>query len=86
MDLAHVVEEIKRNSSRWIKTTDNHYRQFAWQGGYAAFSVSQSQVERTLLYIDNQAEHHKKMSFKEEYLWFLQNYHIDFDERHIFTD
>ncbi len=86
VDLAHVVEEIKRNSSRWTKTTDNHYRQFAWQGGYAAFSVSQSQVERTLLYIDNQAEHHKKMSFKEEYLWFLQNYHIDFDERHIFTD
>lgn len=86
VDLAHVVEEIKRNSSRWIKTIDNHYKSFAWQGGYAAFSVSQSQVDRTLLYIDNQVEHHKSMSFKDEYLLFLQNYHLDFDAQHIFTD
>ena len=62
--VAHVVEEMKRNSSRWIKTLSPQYEQFAWQGGYAAFSVSQSQVDTVIRYIKNQMEHHKKKHFK----------------------
>lgn len=63
--LSHVVEEIKRNSSRWLRLKDVYYRTFGWQGGYAAFSVSQSVVGKTIEYIDNQREHHKRSSFKD---------------------
>ena len=84
--VAHVVEEMKRNSSRWIKTISPKYEKFAWQGGYAAFSVSQSQVDTVMAYIRNQEEHHKKQSFKDEYLTFLQLYKIEYDERYVLSD
>lgn len=84
--VAHVVEEMKRNSSRWIKTVSPKYERFAWQGGYAAFSVSQSQVDTVMAYIRNQEEHHKKQSFRDEYLTFLQLYKIEYDERYVLSD
>jgi len=84
--VAHLVEEIKRNSSRWIKGLDKKYETFAWQGGYAAFSISQSIVTRTIEYVNNQKQHHQKFSFKEEYLKFLKKYNVDFDERYAFSD
>lgn len=84
--VAHLVEEMKRNSSRWIKKIGDHYSHFAWQGGYAAFSVSQSVVDKTLEYIRNQREHHKKRSFYEEYIEFLKLYNIEYDERYVFAD
>ena len=84
--VAHVVEEMKRNSSRWIKTLSPNYERFAWQGGYGAFSVSQSQVENVINYIGNQAEHHKKQSFRDEYLAFLRLYNIEYDERYVLSD
>ena len=84
--VAHVVEEMKRNSSRWIKTLSPKYERFAWQGGYGAFSVSQSQVDRVLNYIGNQAEHHKKQNFRDEYLGLLRLYNIEYDERYVLSD
>ena len=84
--LSHVVEEIKRNSSRWLRLKDAYYRTFEWQGGYAAFSVSQSVVSKTIEYINNQREHHKRNSFKDEYIRFLQSYGIEYDERYVFRD
>ena len=84
--IAHLVEEIKRNSSRWIKTIDNRYKHFAWQGGYAAFSVSESVIPKTLNYVRNQKAHHTKKTFREEYLAFLRLYNVDYDERYAFTD
>ena len=84
--IAHLVEEMKRNSSRWIKTLSPDYQDFAWQSGYAVFSVSQSVVEQTWEYIKNQAVHHRKTSFKEEYLQFLKLYHVDYDEQYVFSD
>ena len=84
--VAHVVEEMKRNSSRWIKTVSLKYEKFAWQSGYAAFSVSQSQVDTVIAYIRNQAEHHKKHSFKDEYLNFLRLHKIEYDERYVLSD
>ena len=84
--ISHLVEEMKRNSSRWIKSISPHYTHFTWQGGYAAFSVSQSVVDKTLEYIKNQAKHHKKTSFKDEYRQFLKLFNIEFDERYVFTD
>ena len=84
--LAKFVEEIKRHSSRWIKTLDPYYAKFSWQGGYGGFSVSPSLHDKTKYYIENQEEHHKKMSFKEEYLMFLKEYGIEYNEKYLWTD
>jgi putative transposase len=84
--LAKLTEEIKRHSSRWIKTISPYYNQFGWQGGYAGFSVSQSLHDKTKEYIKHQEEHHKKMTFKEELIAFLKEYGVDYDERYLFTD
>ncbi|MDX9881234.1 MAG: transposase [Prolixibacteraceae bacterium] len=86
ISLAALTEETKRHSSRWIKTRGSHYSNFAWQGGYAGFSVSQSLHDKTKNYILNQEEHHKKMTFKEELIAFLNEYGIDYDERYLWTD
>ena len=84
--LAKLVEEIKRHSSRWIKTNDAYYSNFVWQGGYGGFSVSRSLHDKTKRYIENQEEHHKKITFKEEYLLFLKEYGIDYNEQYLWTD
>jgi len=86
ISLAYLTEEIKRHSSRWIKTLDPYYKKFNWQGGYAGFSVSQSLHDKTKFYIENQEQHHKKMTFKEELIAFLKKYGIEYDERYLFTD
>ena len=83
LSLAHFVEAIKKNSSRWIKTKNAHYQHFAWQGGYAGYSVSQSKVAIVANYIERQKEHHQRLSFKDEYLKFLQEYRVDFDENYL---
>ena len=85
-NVAHLVEEVKRNSSRWIKSISHLYEHFAWQGGYAVFSVSQSVVDKTVEYVSNQREHHKKQSFRDEYLAFLKLYNVDYDERYVLSD
>ena len=84
--LAKIMEEIKRHSSRWIKTKGNYYSQFAWQGGYGGFSVSPSLHDKTKEYIRNQEVHHRKKVFKEEYLMFLKKYGIEYDERYLWKD
>jgi hypothetical protein len=84
--LAKLVEEIKRHSSRWIKTKDLHYAKFAWQGGYGGFSVSASLYGITKHYIEKQEEHHRKKTFKEEYLQFLNEYGIDYNEDYLWDD
>ena len=85
-NVAHPVEEMKRNSSRWVKTLSPKYDRFAWQSGYAAISVSQSVVEKTRQYVMNQTEHHKKVSFRDEYISFLKLYNIEYDEKYVFSD
>lgn len=84
--LAKLVEEIKRHSSRWLKTIDKHYTNFAWQGGYAGFSVSPSVHDITKRYIENQEEHHRKKSIQEELLLFLKKYRVDYDDKYLWTD
>ncbi len=83
ISLAKLVEEIKRHSSRWIKTKGQQNQQFFWQKGYAGFSVSQSLHDKTKRYIENQEEHHKKMSFREELILFLNEYGIEYNERYL---
>ncbi|WP_436416366.1 transposase [Petrimonas sp.] len=84
--LADFLEDVKKYSSRWIKTKDNYYKTFAWQGGYGGFSVSPSLCDKTKQYIQKQKEHHKKMTFQEEYLLFLKEYGIEYDEKYLWRD
>ena len=81
MTLADAVGKLKANSSRWLNETGPR---FAWQEGYGAFSVSPSQVSSVKAYIANQAEHHKKRNFREEFLLMLRKAGIDFSEGHVF--
>ena len=81
--LSKFIEDIKRNSSRWIKTKGVLYQNFAWQNGYAGFSVSSSKKDTVYRYIANQKGHHKTLTYKVEVLKFLQEYNIDYDERYL---
>jgi len=81
--ISDVVGQAKRGSSAWLKTQDRFYSQFHWQNGFGAFSVSQSAVAEVRTYIQSQAEHHKKVSFEDEFRSFLKRYEVDFDERYV---
>ena len=81
--IASIVWEVKRSSSKWVKTQDAALRKFYWQEGYGAFSVSQSHVEQVEKYILNQEAHHRKKSFQDEFRSFLKRYEIDYDERYV---
>ena len=81
--IADIVEEVKTNSSKWIKTKGEEFQQFYWQSGYGAFSVSQSNVEQVRTYIANQKEHHSKHDFLFEYRHLLKKYEVEFDERYV---
>jgi REP element-mobilizing transposase RayT len=80
---AQLIEHTKKTSSKWIKTVDARYRGFAWQRGYGAFSVSPSQLDAVLQYVDGQKEHHRTRTFQEEYRALLRKHGIDFDERYV---
>jgi REP element-mobilizing transposase RayT len=80
---AEWVKEIKRVSHGWLEMQGRAYAEFQWQGGYAGFSVSQSQLERVKAYIARQEEHHRKLSFQEELRALLRKHHLEFDERYV---
>ena len=81
--LSDVVGELKRGSSVWLKTKGAAFERFHWQNGYGAFSVSQSGVDDVRESIRGQHEHHKRVSFQEEFRSFLRRYEIEFDERYV---
>ena len=84
MSFAKAVQLIKGGSSKWIHDSMAKYRKFEWQEGYGAFSVSASQVKKTIAYINNQKQHHRKRSFKEEFIELLDKHHIEYDQRYVF--
>lgn len=84
LSLSKAVQLIKGNSSKWIHEHFTHLKIFSWQEGYGAFSVSMSQVDKIKNYIANQEEHHKKISFEEEYLELLKRNNIDFNLKYLF--
>jgi putative transposase len=81
--LKKVVEEVKKGSSKWVKTKGPAFADFYWQAGYGAFSVSQSNVEAVRRYIANHEEHHRKMTFQDELRSLLKNHGIEYDERYV---
>lgn len=79
---AEIVEEVKKSSSKWMKA-DGGVPEFSWQAGYGAFSVSESQVETVIRYIQNQEEHHRKVTFQDEYRKFLERHQVPYGERYV---
>ncbi|MFB6318781.1 IS200/IS605 family transposase [Saccharicrinis sp. FJH54] len=84
--LSELMQDIKGSSSKWINERKFVNGRFSWQEGYGAFSYSKSQLPGIINYIQNQKEHHKRKSFKEEYLEFLEDFEIDFDHQYIFHE
>jgi REP element-mobilizing transposase RayT len=81
--LVKLLEEVKSHSSKWIKTKGNEFENFYWQGGYGAFSVNPSQIDAVVTYFENQKEHHRIKTFKDEYRGFLKKYKVEYDERYV---
>jgi REP element-mobilizing transposase RayT len=81
--IADLVEEVKTESSKWIKTKGQEFRNFHWQNGYGAFSISQSEVATVKRYIRRQKEHHRRVTFQDEYRRFLAAYEVEYDERYV---
>jgi len=80
---AKLVEEIKKESSKWMKTQGPQYENFYWQNGYAVFSVSNSQSKILVNYIKNQERHHSKKKFKKEYRELLNSNELEYDEMYV---
>jgi len=85
MALSRLMEEIKKSSSKWIKTKGATFRSFSWQDGYGAFTIGQSQAEALKRYIAGQKERHKKRTFEEEFVTLLKKYGVQYDERYIWS-
>jgi REP element-mobilizing transposase RayT len=83
MALSKMVQLFKGGSSKWIHETLPQMRDFAWQDGYGAFTVSKSQIPEVVRYIQGQQEHHRAKTFQEEYLGFLEKHGIEYDPRYV---
>lgn len=85
-NLSDLIRDIKANSSRWVN--DRRYKRgcFQWQTGFGVFSLGHSQVDRAIYYINNQEEHHQKISFRDELKSFLEAYHVDYKPEYLFDE
>ena len=84
--ISQVVKEIKRSSSMYLKKLNSSYNHFAWQNGYAVFSIGQSGVDNATKYISNQAAHHAKVNFEDEYRLLLEKYNIEYNRDYVLQD
>jgi len=83
LSVADLMEKVKANSSKWVKNRWQNRSHFAWQTGYTAFSVSQSNLESVKRYIASQETHHRRITFQEEVLAFLKKHEIAYDPRYV---
>ena len=86
VSVSDLMQTVKAKSSKYINDHKLTKERFEWQGGYGVFSYSQSAVESVFKYIQNQEAHHKKQTFKDEYLEFLKKFKVEFDEQYIFQE
>jgi putative transposase len=84
MAISDLVRDVKNNSSNFINDKKLVKGTFSWQEGYGAFSYSHSQIDNVYQYVLNQEEHHKKKTFREEYLDYLEKFDVDYDEKYLF--
>ncbi|GHB43839.1 transposase [Mongoliitalea lutea] len=82
--LSDLIREVKKSSNAFVKEKRFTKFKFDWQDGYGAFSYSQSALDNVIAYIQNQKEHHKKKTFKQEYMGFLKKFQIQYDEKYLF--
>ncbi|MCF6285749.1 MAG: transposase [Candidatus Hydrogenedentes bacterium] len=83
ISLSDVLRDTKSNSSGWVHDTFPGYEEFAWQRGYGAFTVSASHINVVERYILNQEEHHKEMTFQEEFIGLLEKHSVEYNERYL---
>ncbi len=84
--VSDLMKVVKAKSSKWVNDNAKTNARFEWQEGYGAFSYSRSQFDDVIAYIQGQEEHHKKQTFREEYLNFLNKFDVSFDEKYIFEN
>ena len=80
-----LMEELKKRSSKWIKTKGKKYFNFYWQDGYGIFSINPAEINVVVNYIKNQEDHHKRLSFQNEFRAFLKKYNVEYDERYVWS-
>ena len=85
VSLSSLLKDVKKDSSSWIKTKGNQFRNFHWQDGYGAFSIGKSDIRELKRYIAGQKEHHRKRTFQEELVEFLEDYGVAYDERYLWN-
>ena len=81
--LSSLMKDVKKDSSSWVKTKNRQFRNFHWQDAYGAFSIGKSDIPQLKEYIASQKEHHRRRTFKEELIEFLDEYGIAYDERYL---
>ena len=84
MSISKAIQLIKGGSSKWVHNTFPLLADFTWQEGFSSFSISSSHVDDTIAYISNQREHHRVLTFQDEYRAFLDRNGVAYDERHVF--
>lgn len=84
--ISELMKTVKAKSSKYINDNRLTSERFEWQEGYGVFSYSQSQVDKVYNYIQNQEAHHKKQTFRDEYITFLRKFKIEYDEQYIFHE
>jgi putative transposase len=85
ISLSSLMKDVKKDSSSWIKTKGREFRNFHWQDGYGRFSIGKSDIPELRKYIGTQKEHHKKRSFQEELIQFLDEYGMEYDLRYLWN-
>ena len=78
-----LVEDVKRESSKWVKEQGPEHRGFYWQRGYGVFSLSRSHLAAAVEYVEGQEEHHRQKTFQDEFRAFLKRYGVEYDERYV---
>jgi len=84
--MSELIKVVKGESTKWIQDRGFTSGKFKWQEGYGAFSYSRSHVKRVYHYVKNQKEHHRKKTFREEYIELLEKFEVDYDERYLFKE
>jgi len=83
--LSEIMQKVKGSSSKWINEQNRLMGRFAWQEGYGAFTVSESQIPAVIRYVRQQENHHRTLSFKDEFILILKRHRMEYDERYLWT-
>jgi REP element-mobilizing transposase RayT len=83
--LSEIMKKVKGSSSKWINEQNRLMDRFSWQEGYGAFTVSESQTAAVIRYVGEQENHHRTLSFKDEFLLILKRHEVEYDERYLWT-